>query len=238
MITPQTSQTNTHYAIVVAGGKGLRMGTNLPKQFLPLNGKPVLMHTLERFSQYSSTLQIILVLPKEQHEYWQKLCKEHVFAVKHTVVCGGETRFHSCLNGLKAIPKGVKGYVAIHDGVRPLVSVACIERCFNEAEKHKAVIPVVPVVDTLRFTNEQGEAKNVDRSAYSIVQTPQTFSVSLIKRAYEQPFSPTFTDDASVVESIKEPVFVVEGNRENIKITTPCDLLVAEALLKSIDNAT
>ena len=229
------------YIIIVAGGKGQRMGAEVPKQFLPIGGRPILMHTLERFRQYSETLQIILVLPHEQHEYWRELCREHGFAVEHRVVDGGETRFHSSYNGLCAIPDDEVGVVGIHDGVRPFVSVEVIARCFETARKEHACIPVGPVTDTLRHIDPQGGGKNVQRADYRVVQTPQTFDIALLKKAFaealhpstnnQQP-TPEFTDDASVVEALGCQVQMVEGNRENIKITTPFDLLVAEALLK------
>lgn len=229
------------YIIIVAGGKGQRMGAEVPKQFLSVGGRPILMHTLERFRQYSETLQIILVLPHEQHEYWRDLCREHGFAVEHRVVDGGETRFHSSYNGLCAIPDDEVGVVGIHDGVRPFVSVDVIARCFETARKEHACIPVGPVTDTLRHIDSQGGGKNVQRADYRVVQTPQTFDIALLKKAFAQALHPSpnthqptpeFTDDASVVEALGCEVQMVEGNRENIKITTPFDLLVAEALLK------
>lgn len=228
------------YAIIVAGGKGQRMGSDVPKQFLPVGGRPILMHTLERFRQYSPSLKIILVLPHEQQEHWRALCREHGFAVEHRVVDGGQTRFHSSYNGLCAIPDSEEGVVAIHDGVRPFVSVDVIERCFETARDEYACIPVGPVTDTLRYVDEHGGGRNVQRADYRIVQTPQTFDIALAKQAFAQACSPAstgspspeFTDDASVVEALGCQVQMVEGNRENVKITTPFDLLVAEALLK------
>ena len=178
------------YVIIVAGGKGLRMGSDLPKQFLPVGGKPVLMHTLEVFRKYDAAIQLILVLPREQQDFW----------------------------------KGV------HDGVRPFVSVEVIRRCYDLAEQHKAVIPVVDVVETLRHLTEVG-SETVSRNDYKLVQTPQVFDVELLKQAYEQEFTPFFTDDASVVEAMGVPVHLAAGNRENIKITTPFDLKVGSALL-------
>ena len=229
------------YIIIVAGGKGQRMGAEVPKQFLPVGGRPILMHTLERFRQYSEALQIILVLPHEQQEHWRALCKEHHFAVRHRVVDGGATRFLSSYNGLCVIPDDEKGVVGIHDGVRPFVSVDVIGRCFETARNEKACIPVGPVTDTLRHIDPNGGGKNVQRSDYRVVQTPQTFDIALLKQAFAQALSSSqggkeggfeFTDDASVVEALGCQVQMVEGNRENIKITTPFDLLVAEALLK------
>lgn len=221
------------YAIIVAGGKGLRMGGEIPKQFIPVAGKPILMHTLEKFQRFGESiadtggLKIILVLPKEQQEYWAELCTKYSFKVSHTVVNGGETRFHSVQNGLKAIPDDVDGVVGIHDGVRPFVSLDVIKRCYEEARMKKAVIPVMPVTDTLRDVTQ---GKNVYRENYKIVQTPQTFDIQLLKAANQQPYSEAFTDDASVVEAIGQEVTMVEGNRENIKITTPFDLKIADVI--------
>lgn len=216
------------YVIIVAGGKGLRMGSDLPKQFLPVGGKPVLMHTLEVFRKYDAAIQLILVLPREQQDFWKQLCREHDFDVEHRVADGGETSFHSVKNGLALVQ--APGLVGVHDGVRPFVSVEVIRRCYDLAEQHKAVIPVVDVVETLRHLTEVG-SETVSRNDYKLVQTPQVFDVELLKQAYEQEFTPFFTDDASVVEAMGVPVHLAAGNRENIKITTPFDLKVGSALL-------
>ena len=221
----------TRYAIIVAGGKGLRMGTEVPKQFLPIAGKPVLMHTISRFHAYDEHLKVILVLPKEQQAYWQELCEQYHFNEEYQLADGGASRFQSCKNGISMIPTDAIGLVAIHDGVRPFVSNEAISRCYDAAEKEKAVIPVLPVTDTLRFVGDSDKGRNVLRSDYRVVQTPQVFDVQLLKKAYNQPESTSFTDDASVVESIGQAVTMVEGNRENIKITTPFDLKVAEILV-------
>lgn len=217
------------YIIIVAGGKGLRMGTDIPKQFLEVGGKPILMHTIERFASYDEKLQIILVLPHEQQDYWHELCVKHNFNIPHTIVDGGDTRFQSCKNGVIAIPEDVTdGVVGIHDGVRPFVSQEVIERCFETARDEYAAIPVMPVVETLRYVDRHGGGKNVMRDDYRVVQTPQTFDLSLLRQAYNQPYQECFTDDASVVEALGCNVQMVEGNRENIKITTQFDLKVAE----------
>ena len=216
------------YIIIVAGGKGLRMGSDLPKQFLPLGGKPVLMHTLEVFRRYDAALQIIVVLPREQQDFWKQLCAEHDFRIEHRVADGGETRFHSVKNGLALVQ--APGLVGVHDGVRPFVSIEVIRRCYELAEQQKAVIPVVDVVETLRHLTESG-SETVSRNDYKLVQTPQVFDVELLKQAYARDFTPFFTDDASVVEAMGVPVYLAEGNRENIKITTPFDLKVGSALL-------
>lgn len=220
------------YIIIVAGGKGLRMGGDLPKQFMPLHGKPVLMHTIERFRAYSDELKIILVLPHEQQDYWRQICQKHNFNVEHTVVDGGQTRFHSSQNGVAAVPDDATGVIGIHDGVRPFVSEETIARCFEAARQFGAALPVLPVTDTLRRVTDDG-GYNVQRNDYRTVQTPQTFDAQLLKQAFKQPYSDNFTDDASVVEALGNKVTMVDGNRENIKLTTPFDLVVAEALIKN-----
>jgi 2-C-methyl-D-erythritol 4-phosphate cytidylyltransferase len=218
------------YIIIVAGGKGLRMGSDIPKQFLPIGGKPVLMRTLERFRQYSTTLQIILVLPKAQQDYWQKLCKEYAFDIDYQLADGGETRFHSVQNGLAKIPDNAQGVVGVHDGVRPFPSIDVIRNCYETAREKKAVIPVIPVVETVRHLKADTSV-TVPRNDYRLVQTPQTFDIQLLKAANRQPYNDGFTDDASVVEAFGFDITLVEGNRENIKITTPYDLKIAEVLI-------
>ena len=218
------------YIIIVAGGKGLRMGSDIPKQFLPIGGKPVLMRTLERFRQYSPTLQIILVLPKAQQDYWQKLCKEYAFDIDYQLADGGETRFHSVQNGLAKIPDNAQGVVGVHDGVRPFPSIDVIRNCYETAREKKAVIPVIPVVETVRHIKGDTSV-TVSRNDYRLVQTPQTFNIQLLKAANRQPYNDGFTDDASVVEAFGFDITLVEGNRENIKITTPYDLKIAEVLI-------
>lgn len=219
------------YVIIVAGGKGTRMGAEVPKQFLPVGRRPVLMRTIERFRAYSTALRIIVVLPHDQHDYWYRLCAQFHFDVEHRVVDGGESRFGSSRNGLAAIPDGEEGLVAIHDGVRPFVPVEVIGRCFEAARATGAAIPVLPVTDTLRQLEPDGSSHNVQRAAYRIVQTPQVFSLDVARHAFRQPDSDRFTDDASVVEALGISVTMVEGSRENIKLTTPFDLRVAETLL-------
>ncbi|SEA50702.1 2-C-methyl-D-erythritol 4-phosphate cytidylyltransferase [Xylanibacter ruminicola] len=218
------------YIIIVAGGKGLRMGSDIPKQFLPIGGKPVLMRTLERFREYSKDIQIILVLPEAQQAYWHQLCQEYHFDVEYTLANGGQTRFHSVQNGLAKVPDDAIGVVGVHDGVRPFPSIEVIRNCYTTAREKKAVIPVIPVVETVRHL--EGEQSNtVPRDAYRLVQTPQTFDIQLLKAANRQPYNDGFTDDASVVEAFGYDITLVEGNRENIKITTPYDLKIAEVLI-------
>ena len=230
------------YVIIVAGGKGLRMGSDIPKQFLPIGGKPVLMRTIERFREYSEDLQIILVLPEAQQDYWKKLCDEYHFEVEYLLANGGETRFHSVQNGLALISDDAEGVVGVHDGVRPFPSVEVIRNCYETARTVKAVIPVIPVVETVRqlFSGQQTSTINyqlsrtVPRDEYRLVQTPQTFDIQLLKAANRQPYNDGFTDDASVVESYGHQITLVEGNRENIKITTPYDIIVAEAIIQHL----
>lgn len=217
-------------ALIVAGGSGLRMRTDIPKQFLLINGKPILMHTLNVFSNISSIEEIILVLPENQIEHWQSLCIEYDFKVNHTITKGGDTRYHSVKNGLMQISNS-DSLVAIHDGVRPLVSKDVIENCFATAEKYGNAIPVIKPVESVRMV-EGSKSYITDREKVRLVQTPQVFKFSIISRGYESPYHPAFTDDASVIEFMGEKIQLVEGNRENIKITTPLDLKIAETLLK------
>ena len=220
------------YIIIVAGGKGLRMGSDIPKQFLPIGGKPVLMRTLERFREYSDDIQIILVLPEAQQEYWHQLCDEYHFDVEYTLANGGQTRFHSVQNGLAKVPDDAQGVVGVHDGVRPFPSIEVIKNCYKTARTAKAVIPVIPVVETVRHLDGDS-SMTVPRDEYRLVQTPQTFDIQLLKAANKQPYNDGFTDDASVVEAFGHKITLVEGNRENIKITTPYDLKIAEILINS-----
>ena len=215
------------YIIIVAGGKGLRMGGDIPKQFLPVCGKPALMRTLEAFHAYDASIRLILVLPVSQQAYWKQLCEEYQFELVHEIANGGETRFHSVKNGLALVEED--GLVGVHDGVRPFVSQEVITRCYEEAASLKAVIPVIGVVETVRHLTEEG-SETVPRDQYKLVQTPQVFDVALLRRAYQQEYTDLFTDDASVVEALGEKVYLVEGNRENIKLTTPFDLKLAELL--------
>ncbi|MGE0560297.1 MAG: 2-C-methyl-D-erythritol 4-phosphate cytidylyltransferase [Flavobacteriales bacterium] len=219
------------YAIIVAGGKGERMGQNIPKQFLELAGKPILVHTIEKFYNTFPEIKIILALPENQIDFWEELCYKYGFTkIPHQIVAGGKTRFNSVKNALALVKN--EGVVAVHDGVRPLVSAATITNCFEQAEKSGTAIPVVDVVDSLRFVSKQEQTnKAVARSCYKNVQTPQCFKSELLLKAYQQAFDETFTDDASVVEKLGHSIELVQGNIENIKITSPIDLIVAEALL-------
>ena len=209
--------------IIVAGGKGLRMGSDVPKQFLVVDGKPILMHTIERFRAYDADMQIVVVLPKEQVDYWRGLCLYYKFDVDISLAEGGTERFYSVRNGLAMVDADVR-LVGVHDGVRPYVSLETIDACFEEAAKSGAAIPVVDVFETLRHVSPEGTSRTVPRSEYKLVQTPQVFRRDLLDYAYRQEFSPSFTDDASVIEAVGHAVGLVQGNRENIKITTPSDL--------------
>jgi len=221
--------TKTKIALIVAGGKGERMQTDIPKQFIEINGKPILMYTLEKFHRYDAEMSLILVLPAVQIDFWKALCKKYAFDTQHQIIAGGSTRFQSVKNGLDSIFG--PALIAVHDGVRPLVSIETISRCFDKAEAFGTAIPVVDLVDSIRQIMPEG-SQSVDRSAFKQVQTPQVFDSGILKNAYEQDFSTLFTDDASVVESMGAKIQLVEGNRENIKITTAFDLEMAEFLLK------
>lgn len=217
------------YALILAGGKGLRMGADLPKQFLPLAGKPVLMHALEAFHRADPSTELLLVLPQEHQAYWASLCREHAFGLKHQVVAGGAVRFESVRNGLACIRE--EGLVAVHDGVRPLLKAELIRKCYETALEKGAVIPVFELTESIRRV-EGDRSYAEDRSRYRSVQTPQTFRSDILLKAYEQTFRDEFTDDASVVEAAGYEIALVQGHRENIKITTPQDLLLAEQLLR------
>jgi 2-C-methyl-D-erythritol 4-phosphate cytidylyltransferase len=216
------------YAVIVAGGFGKRMHAELPKQYLEIAGKPVLMHTLERFKAFDENIEIITVLPENQLRFWGELQKKYSFSIPHTLVKGGKARFFSVRNGLRFVE--APGLVAIHDGVRPFVSVETIKRCFETAEKLGNAIPVVSPSDTLRMVNENGN-KPINRLIVKQVQTPQVFDAGLIKKAYLQEYLPELTDDATVLEKTGVKINLVDGNRENIKITNPEDLIISKALL-------
>jgi 2-C-methyl-D-erythritol 4-phosphate cytidylyltransferase len=217
------------FVVVVAGGKGLRMGSEIPKQFMVLNHLPILMHTLTNFYQWDNEVNLILVLPENQREYWTKLCAQFNFTIPHKITNGGETRFHSVLNGLQLVPKD--SLVAIHDAVRPFVSKKTIQKCFDEAKANGNAIPFTFIPDSLRWV-ENGESKILNRDKVVKILTPQVFQSNILHLAFQQPYQDFFTDDASVIENIGQKINLVEGNPENIKITTPNDLIIAEAYLK------
>lgn len=224
------------YAIVVAGGKGRRMGGGVPKQFLLLYGKPVLMHTLLRFHEALPDCRLIVVLPRDNMDEWKSLCGEYNFTLPHSVTAGGVTRFDSVHNGLSLVPDGEQGVVGIHDGVRPFVGMEVIRHCYEQALISGAVVPALQSVESVRFQSGDDTTKALDRRRCFLVQTPQSFRIDIIKRAYAQPYRETFTDDASVAESAGFPVRVVDGNRENIKLTTPFDFLLAKVILEDREN--
>lgn len=244
-----------YQAIVVAGGKGVRMGSAVPKQFLPVGGVPVLMRTLENLyaalrnlrhsageapplssvgagtSSGDDGVVLVLVLPVGQIDYWRSLCAQHGFSVPYRLATGGATRFHSVCNGLAAADG--EGLIGVHDGVRPFVSHSVVEAAYRAAGRYGAAVPVLPVADSLRQLRPDGSSVPLDRSAIRLVQTPQVFRADWLRAAYRQPYRAEFTDDASVVESSGRAVALVEGNRENIKITTPWDVQVAEMLCRA-----
>jgi 2-C-methyl-D-erythritol 4-phosphate cytidylyltransferase len=225
------------YAILVAGGSGLRMGADRPKQFLLLRGEPVLLHTLRRFAEPALGIaQLVVVLPADQIAFWQQLCAEHHVAIAHTLVVGGASRWASVKAGLAALPAEppTGALVAVHDGVRPLVPQSVIEATYQAAASHGAAAAAVPPKDSVRMLGAAGSSP-LDRRRLRLMQTPQTFDLALLRRAYRLPELPTFTDDASVVDDL-HPVQLVEGDYRNLKITTPEDLLLAHALTADLTD--
>lgn len=222
-------------ALIVAGGSGTRFGAQMPKQFLNLQGKPVLMHTIEAFDRALDGVdhEIIVTLPADQFGLWQELCDRHAFVVRHRVVAGGETRWHSVKNALDSIVDSADvDVIAVHDGVRPMASINLIHRSLDTARCCGSAIPVVMLNDSVRQVDANGESRALDRSSLRAVQTPQVFEARLLMDAYCQPFDTTFTDDASVVERAGHQVTLVDGDPANIKITRPMDLVLAEYLLR------
>ncbi|MBR9999668.1 MAG: 2-C-methyl-D-erythritol 4-phosphate cytidylyltransferase [Cyclobacteriaceae bacterium] len=218
------------YAVIVAGGTGTRMTSDVPKQYIPVNGLPILMHTIRIFFDYSTNINLIAVLAEKDHDHWQELCHQYKFHYPVILAKGGETRFQSVRNGLEKT--GDSGLVAIHDGVRPMVDKAIIGASFQLAALHGCAIAAVRLKESIRITDKD-ETRTVDRSKYRLIQTPQTFQIPIIKRAYEQPENPSFTDDASVAEKAGYKISLFEGSYRNIKITTPEDLQMAAMLLRS-----
>lgn len=221
--------------IIVAAGKGLRMGVELPKQFLSLSSRPILMLTLEKFAQTLPDAQIIVALSEDYVDYWKGLCVEHNFSVRHEIVVGGSTRFESVRNCVEALSEDTR-YVLVHDGVRPFVSSDLINRVIVGVKKYGAVVPAIDVVDSLRRVKSETTSEGIDRTFLKAVQTPQAFEKDKLKRSYNKPFEPTFTDDASVVEAEGYEVAIVEGERTNCKITTMEDVFYGNFLLKITDN--
>lgn len=220
--------------IITAGGAGVRMGAHLPKQFIELNGLPILFHTINKFISYNHRIKLVLVLPANQFDFWGKLCQKYEFQQPIELVEGGPTRFHSVKNGLKAVADNA--LVAIHDGVRPLVSINTISEAFNCAEKFGNAIPVLSATESIRKV-EGAFNKVIDRNAIRFVQTPQCFHSEIIKKAYATAhYNESFTDDATVLEQTGKRIYMVQGNKENIKITSPEDLFIAKALLEFAEN--
>ncbi len=220
--------------VIVAGGSGKRMNTKIPKQFIVIQDLPILMHTIKKFYDYNNEIEIILVLPKNQFEYWKSLCDKYDFKIKHKLTEGGKERFFSVKNGLKSVSMK-SGIVAIHDGVRPFVSADMIKRGVETATKFKTAIPVIPVTASVILV-EENQNKSIDRTKIKLVQTPQIFDIEIIKKAYETDFSPLFTDDASVVETLGQKKYLFDGDIENIKITTKFDLNFADFLISTLNK--
>ena len=214
--------------IIVAGGSGVRLGGNVPKQFLLVNGKPLLMWSIEKFTSYDSEIQVVLVLPEAWIEEWERLCIQYSFGISCQVAKGGETRFHSVRNGLLLVEK--QSLTAVHDAVRPLVSIETISRCFRVAEEKGNAIPGIELIDSAREILSQG-SRIISRETIRLIQTPQVFRYGQLKDAYSRDFGDSFTDDASVVEKAGYEINLVEGNRENIKVTTMMDLKIVNELM-------
>lgn len=217
------------YAIIVAGGTGSRMKSDVPKQFIPINGKAILLHTIEKFIAYNSNINIIVCCHKDYIMTAYKLMEKTAYHNQVKIIEGGETRFHSVKNGLDTI-EDLKAFVGIHDAARPLVSIETLQRCFSLTKEIGNAIPVIALSESIRQVVGDSSVAE-DRNRFRIVQTPQCFSVALIKKAFEQEYSNLFTDDATVAEKMGLKINLVEGNPENIKITHPMDLILAEALL-------
>lgn len=220
------------YLIVVAGGQGRRMGGEVPKQFRLLGGRPVLMHTLSRLRRCRPSARLILVLPADHLNDWRQLCDRYDYSLPHEIAVGGETRFASVASGLRLIPDDAVGAVGVHDGVRPFVTPELVSRLFDQVAEKRALIPAVTPVETVRLRKADGSTRLYPRDDCYLVQTPQVFDLQLLKRAYRQPYCERFTDDASVVEQMGQPIHLVEGSRDNIKLTTPRDMELAEVLLR------
>ncbi|MFH1120547.1 MAG: 2-C-methyl-D-erythritol 4-phosphate cytidylyltransferase [Bacteroidota bacterium] len=219
------------FAIIVAGGSGSRMGTGIPKQFLPISGKPLLMYTLESFSGHSPAIQIILVLPESHIGYWQELCILHAFNIQHHIVAGGSIRGESVRNGLNSIDEP-EALVAIHDGVRPFADYITIEKAFDLASIYGAAVPGREITDSVRII-EDDHTKPIDRRMIRSIQTPQCFRLSILRDAYSGRNLEGYTDDAGLIENLGYCIHLFEGNPENLKITTPFDLLLAEAIIRN-----
>lgn len=218
------------YAIIVGGGSGTRMNTPVPKQFMLLDGKPILMYSISKFAEADPEIEIIVVLREDQLGFWKQLCAEYHFQIPHSLTTGGETRFHSVKNGLALVKED--GIVGVHDSARPLVSIKTIQTAFRTTEMYGNAVPAIPITDSIRQI-DSGMSIAVDRTKYCATQTPQCFLTYILKNAYDQEYKYTFTDDASIVEAFGEKIHLIDGNADNIKVTTPKDLIIADALLKN-----
>jgi 2-C-methyl-D-erythritol 4-phosphate cytidylyltransferase len=218
-----------NYALIVAGGNGKRMNNALPKQFIELEGKPILLHTIQKFLDFAPDINLVVVLPLDSIDEFKSRYFQQDETNRVSFVVGGDTRFHSVQNGLMSIHD--EGVVFIHDGVRPFVSAPVLERCLKIATECGNAVPYIDLKDSIRKRNEQGNIA-VSRNEYKAIQTPQTFDISAIKNAFQQTYNEAFTDEASVFEAAGHSIYLVEGNEENIKITTPQDLAIATYLLQ------
>lgn len=217
------------YVIIVAGGTGKRMKSDLPKQFILVNNKPIILHTINKFIDYNKDIKLVIAMQKNYFDYWKTLCKTYGFNKKHQLIEAGKERYFTVKNALNDIPYS-EGIVAIHDAVRPMVNIATIRQCYAKAKEKGNAIPIVPLTNSIRKITKT-KNKSVERTNYVAVQTPQCFKISLIKEAYQQSYKKSFTDDASVYESFGGEIITVEGNSDNKKITTPLDIIIAKNLL-------
>jgi len=211
------------YAVIVAAGSGMRMGAPIPKQFLEVGGRPILMHTLNRFVAFDASIRLVVVLHPDYIEFWRSLCEKHDYSVPHSIVSGGSERFFSVQNAIQSLLDTEEAIVGIHDAVRPMVSVATLERCYATVQETGSAVPCISVNDSMRIVDADGN-RSINRSSLRIIQTPQCFRLNLLRRSFTQEYNTAFTDDASVVEALGESIELVEGNRENIKVTTPEDM--------------
>ena len=222
----------TKYAIIVSGGTGNRMESPLPKQFIDLKGLPILMHSISAFYKNADSIKIILVLNKAHQNIWEGLCIKYNFTIPYTLVYGGNSRFESVRNGLNFIVKKEanleKCLIAVHDGVRPLISQHLINEAYLFAQNKGSAVPAIKSKDSIRIIAKDGYAKSIDRDSVLLIQTPQVFQATLLSKAYQQAYEESFTDDASVIEKSGYPIHIIEGNIRNIKITYPTDLTIAE----------
>jgi len=223
----------TKYAIILGGGSGLRFGSSVPKQFLLLNGLPILMHSIKKFIESDNTTKIIVVLPHAQIDYWNELCVQYHFDIHHTVIEGGSTRFQSVKNAINSIQAANNDLIAVHDGVRPMISTKVIKEAFLVAQNDLTAIPAIPLTDSVRMLCKDGNSRPLLRDDLRAVQTPQTFNAQVLIKSYGVPYDNAFTDDASVVEKAGHKINLIDGDPNNIKITHSADLLLAEELIRS-----